>query len=73
MHLLNTIQKENHKLGKSKNAYDCLRFEVEDRFECGLTGKVKYKSRVEDPHVEVFDHYEAEEHNHSPALNENVK
>jgi len=33
----------------------------------------KYKSRVEDPHVEVFDHYEAEEHNHSPALNENVK
>ena len=35
-------------MGKSKNAYDCLRFEVEDRFECGLTGKVKYKSRVED-------------------------
>ena len=35
-------------MGKSKNAYDCLRMEVEDRFECGLTGKVKYKSRVED-------------------------
>ena len=48
LHLLNTIQKENHKCGKNTNAFDCLRLEVEDRFECGLTGKVKYKSRVED-------------------------
>ena len=45
LHLLNTIQKENHKVGKTKNAFDCLRLEVEDRFECGLTGKVKYKTR----------------------------
>ena len=45
LHLLNTIQKENHKMGKTKNAFDCLRLEVEDRFECGLTGKVKYKTR----------------------------
>lgn len=48
LHLLNIISKENHKLGKSQNAFDCLRMEVEDRFECGITGKVKYKSRVED-------------------------
>lgn len=49
LHLLDVITKENRKLGKhNKQAFNCLQMEVEDRFECGLTGKVKYKYRVED-------------------------
>ena len=48
LHILETITKENRKVNKSKHAFNCLQMEVEDRFECGLTGKVKYKNRVED-------------------------
>jgi len=48
LHLLNEITKEDRKLKKNRNAFNCLQMEVEDRFECGLTGKVKYKYRVED-------------------------
>ena len=48
LHLLNEITKEDRKLGKTGSAFNCLQMEVEDRFECGLTGKVKYMHRVED-------------------------
>lgn len=48
LHLLDVITKENRKLNKTKQAFHCLQMEIEDRFECGLTGKVKYKHRVED-------------------------
>ena len=48
LHLLEQITKEDRKLKKAKSAFNCLQVEVEDRFECGMTGKVKYKYRVED-------------------------
>ena len=48
LHLLEQITKEDRKLKKAKSAFNCLQVEVEDRFECGMTGKVKYKHRVED-------------------------
>ena len=48
LHLLNEITKEDRKLGKTKHAFNCLQMEVEERLECGLTGKVKYKTRIED-------------------------
>ena len=48
LHLLTVIERENKRLGKPRNAFNCLQFEVEDRHECGTTGKVKYHSRVED-------------------------
>ncbi len=48
LHLLNVMERENKKSGRAKNAFHGLQFEVEDRLECGSTGKVKYHSRVED-------------------------
>ena len=37
----------NHQ-GESSNPAECLQFDVEDRVECGSTGKVKYLTRTED-------------------------
>ncbi len=47
LHLCEFIMRENKKLNKSSNAFNCLQFDVEDRMQCGLTGKVKYMSHIE--------------------------
>ena len=47
-HLLETITKENRKVGKSKHAFSCMQMEIEDRIQCGSSLKVRYKSRIED-------------------------
>ncbi len=46
LHLCSLIEKSHVSEGKSP--IDCLQFEVEDRIECGASGKVKYTSRTED-------------------------
>lgn len=45
LHLCTVMEREHH--GEVSPA-QCLQFEVEDRIECGSSGQVRYKSRVED-------------------------
>ncbi|RDD44181.1 Ubiquitin carboxyl-terminal hydrolase 5 [Trichoplax sp. H2] len=47
LHLINTIDKDEHKLKSSRNPNDSLRFEIEERIQCTKSNKVKYTSRTE--------------------------
>ena len=48
MHILNQVEKAHLKNGDSGNLASCMRFEVEDRIECTITGQVAYKKRKEE-------------------------
>jgi ubiquitin carboxyl-terminal hydrolase 5/13 len=58
LHIFDTIIKENHKMGKTTNAFNSFQMEVEDRRECSLTGKVKYSYLV-DNHIPLVVPIEA--------------
>ena len=49
MHLLNQIEKANQTAGvSSAPLVSCLQFQVEDRMQCGASGRVRYTTRLED-------------------------
>ncbi|XP_050315105.1 ubiquitin carboxyl-terminal hydrolase 5 isoform X2 [Anthonomus grandis grandis] len=47
LHILTLLERHNNTGGHAQNPGDCFKFEVEERFQCGQSKKVKYLTRSE--------------------------